>query len=248
MAGFILVDKPSGPTSHDVVDSLRRMTGEKRIGHAGTLDPFASGLLVVGIGREATREFMKLSGLDKRYRAKLRLGATSDTDDRTGNIKNSPNPLFSEEGVNDLKPPFEEGRVGRVLRKFTGKIEQIPPMYSAKKIGGKKLYDLARAGETVERKPSSVEIYSIYEAGYEPPSLEIDVHCSTGTYIRALARDIGETLGCGAYLEELRRTSVGPWRIEEATPLDSLNSLNISDRLRAVEPFLKTVATSKWSC
>jgi tRNA pseudouridine55 synthase len=250
MTGFLLINKPSGPTSHDIVDRIRRITGEKRVGHAGTLDPFASGVLLVGVGREATREFSKLTGLDKRYRATLHLGATSDTDDRTGAIKNSPHPLFSKEGGEIQSPPLEQGRVGRVLQKFIGKIEQIPPMYSAKKIKGKKFYELARAGQTIERKPTSVEMYSIEAIEARPlptrqslesevsPLLVLDIHCSSGTYIRALARDLGEALGCGAYLEELDRTAVGPFSIEEAVRLDDLAGGNIENLLIPKEKIL----------
>lgn len=250
MTGFISVNKPSGPTSHDIVDAVRRLTDEKRVGHAGTLDPFASGVLFVGVGREATREFPKLMGLDKRYRAMLRLGATSDTDDRTGNIKNSPYPLFSKEGGKNIDPLLFQERVERVLAKFVGKIEQIPPMYSAKKIGGKKLYELARAGQTVERKPSSVEIYSlnIIEAKPRLMKLIIDVHCSSGTYIRTLARDIGETLGCGAYLEELERTAVGPFIIKGAHALLALNKAGIAGNMLTINDALAMVATAGRPC
>ncbi len=222
MHGFLILNKPAGPTSHDVVDRVRRLAGERRVGHAGTLDPFASGVLLVGVGREATREFSKLVGLDKRYRAVLHLGAISDTDDRTGLIK-----------IHDSKFTIQETGIADALKKFTGKIEQIPPMYSAKKIAGKKLYQLAREGKTAERKPSSVEIYSLdlVEAKPRPNLPVLEIHCSSGTYIRALARDIGQELGCGAYLEELERTAIGPFRIEEATKLEDLNKENIEAHL-----------------
>lgn len=243
MSGFLLINKPTGPTSHDIVDRVRRLTGEKRVGHAGTLDPFASGLLIVGVGREATREFPKLVGMDKRYVAVLRLGAASDTDDRTGKIivndKNSHYPLFFKEGEKVFIPPLEQGRAGRVLlddvlKKFTGKIMQTPPMYSAKKIKGKKLYELARAGRTVERAPVPIQIYTLYPIRYTLPFLTLDIHCGSGTYIRALARDIGEALGCGAYLEELERTAVGPFALSEAIEMEGLNKENWEKYLQPI--------------
>ena len=231
MPGFLLINKPVGPTSHDIVDRVRRITGIRTVGHAGTLDPFASGLLIVGVGREATREFSKLVGLDKRYHAILRLGATSDTDDRTG--------VIGMGRVAHGKWPTQK-EIEDVLKQFTGKIQQIPPMYSAKKIRGKKMYELARAGLPVARSPSPVEIYSIETVDHLPLAtshlLTLDIHCSSGTYIRALARDIGEALpaqggsasggGCGAYLEELERTAVGPFTLDESVKMDDLNVTN----------------------
>jgi len=219
MPGFLLVNKPSGPTSHDIVDRIRRITGEKRVGHAGTLDPFATGLLVIGVGREATREFSKLVGLDKHYRATIRLGAVSDTDDRTGQIK------FQEQTTK-----FQIIDIETVLNKFTGKILQVPPMYSAKKINGKKFYELAREGKTIERTPIPIEIFSIGVVSYTLDTrhytLVLDIHCSSGTYIRTLAKDIGDELGCGAYLEELKRTAVGLFKIEESIELEELTPEN----------------------
>lgn len=217
MPGFLLINKPVGPTSHDIVDRVRRMAGVKTVGHAGTLDPFASGLLIVGVGREATREFVKLVGLDKRYRATLRLGATSDTDDRTGLV-----------AARDSGFTIQESDIDRVLKTLTGKIQQLPPVYSAKKIKGKKMYQLAREGKTFERQPVEVEIHSINIVKYSLLntlySLTLDIHCSSGTYIRALARDIGQALHCGAYLEELERAAIGPFVLEEAIRVDELNA------------------------
>jgi tRNA pseudouridine55 synthase len=264
--GFLIINKPAGPTSHDIVDRVRRMTGEKRVGHAGTLDPFASGVLVVGTGREATREFPKLVGLDKKYRAILRLGATSDTDDRTGIITTTS--LLSP--PSDIGGPIHIGRtddqvkigfpmplgndkenIEAVLKKFTGQIMQVPPMYSAKKIKGKKLYELAREGKTVERTPVPIEIYSIVPAVYTLPAarytLVINVHCSSGTYIRALARDIGEALGCGAYLEELERTAVGPFSIDEAVKADDLTKENIGNHLLDIDAVIAKSEATKSS-
>jgi tRNA pseudouridine55 synthase len=228
MPGYILINKPIGPTSHDIVDRVRRLTGVKTVGHAGTLDPFASGLLIVGVGREATREFVKLVGLDKRYRATLRLGATSDTDDRTGRITSNEQWTMNNEQLhrNDFNKICPLSIVHSSLKTFTGKIQQLPPVYSAKKIKGKKMYQLAREGKTFERQPVEVEIYSIdlVEVAPRPNlTLTIDVHCSSGTYIRALARDIGEALGCGAYLEALERTAIGPFALEESIKIEDLN-------------------------
>jgi tRNA pseudouridine55 synthase len=243
--GFLLINKPAGPTSHDIVDRIRRITATKTVGHAGTLDPFATGLLIVGVGREATREFIKLVGLDKHYIATLRLGATSDTDDRTGVITttalSSPpsdigGPIHIER-TDDQATALDsrcalgnDKKIETVLKRFTGKIQQVPPMYSAKKSKGKKLYELAREGKTVERAPVPIEVFSIDIVNYSllttPYSLVLDIHCSSGTYIRALARDIGEALGCGAYLEELERTAIGPFKLEEAIKIDELNTGN----------------------
>jgi tRNA pseudouridine55 synthase len=220
MFGFLIVNKTAGPTSHDVVGAVRRIAGIRRVGHSGTLDPFATGVLLVGVGREATREFPKLVGLDKHYRALVRLGATSDTNDRTGQV-----------AIQESGRKIQVAEIESALKKFTGRIEQIPPMYSAKKIAGQKLYELARAGKTIERAPVPVEVYAINCVSYDYPSLTLDIHCGSGTYIRAIARDLGTELGCGAYLEELERTAVGPFGIEEAVKLADLDQNNWANRL-----------------
>lgn len=201
--GFLLVDKPVGPTSHDIVDLARRALHTRKIGHAGTLDPFASGLLIMAVGR-MTKEISKFVGLDKAYEATLRLGASSDTMDRTGTI-----------GQKDCAPVSAEA-FEAALEKFRGEIDQTPPMYSAKKVGGKKLYELARAGETVERQPVRVTIHELELVSFEWPIAKIRTRVSSGTYIRALADDIGRALGCGAYLEELRRTKIGAFDVKDA--------------------------------
>lgn len=211
---FILIDKPAGITSHDVVNKLRRVTGERRIGHAGTLDPFATGLLILGIGRAATRELGNFLKLDKKYTAALYLDAISDTHDRTGKITELPKKEISE---TDIK---------KVLKKFIGEQDQTPPMFSAKKIDGKKMYELARKGIEVERQPVKITIYDLEFLGYEYPILKISVHCSSGTYIRSLADDIGKTLDSGAYLEELRRTKIGAYEIKDAHKLDTVTKEN----------------------
>ena len=210
MDGLLLIDKPEGWTSHDVVAKLRAVTGIRAIGHAGTLDPFATGLLVLGIGA-ATKRLADVQSFEKEYLGTVRLGATSSTDDRTGEI------------LRHEIPSVTGTEIIAAMARFRGEIEQIPPMYSAKKVGGRKLYDLARRGQTIERKPATVTIYDLTLAPEQPAdfpaSFAIRVTCSKGTYIRALARDIGDTLETGGYLEELRRTRIGPYRVEAATKI-----------------------------
>lgn len=235
MDGFLLIDKPTGPTSHDMVDAVRRLTGIRRIGHAGTLDPFATGLLIIGVGK-ATKEMSKLVGLDKEYEATLKLGTMSDTYDKTGKLRE----------VIKLREVTDE-EIKSVLKNFIGTIEQIPPMYSAKKMKGKKLYELARKGIEVERKPIEITIYSI-DIVHLPTTdyrLQLNIKCSSGTYIRSLAHDIGQTLGCGAYLEELRRTAIGPFRIEESAKLPELNKTNIQKAILPVETILSRISHSQ---
>jgi len=212
--GYININKPAGPTSHDIVDHLRRITGIKKIGHAGTLDPFARGVLILGISREATRNISKFVKLNKEYIAQIYLGAISDTYDRTGKI------IKRECGALNLE------NIKNTLQSFKGKQKQIPPMFSAKKIKGKKLYELARQGKEIKREPENIEIYSIKTVSFAWPVLEIKVKCSSGTYIRSLASDIGEKLGCGAYLKKLTRTAIGNYNISDSVPLSSLNSDN----------------------
>jgi len=213
--GFILVNKPAGITSHDVVDKLRKITKIKKIGHAGTLDPFATGLLILGIGREFTKKLVIFQRQDKEYIAKLRLGAESDTFDREGKI--------IERKIEKIP---EKQEVEEVLKNFLGEIEQIPPIFSAKKIKGKKLYELARKGIKLQPKPQRVTIYEISILEYNFPFLKIKVKCSSGTYIRSLASDIGKKLGCGAYVEELTRTKIGSFSLDDAVELLKLNNQN----------------------
>jgi tRNA pseudouridine55 synthase len=212
-SGFIIMDKQVGPTSHNIVDRLRHITGIKKIGHAGTLDPFASGVLLMAIGRKATREISDYVKLDKRYKADLLLGSVSTTHDPEGEIIVMQN--IQEIKLEDIK---------KVIKKFVGEQEQIPPMFSAKKIGGKKLYQLARAGKVVERQPSIVNIKKINILKYKWPKLVLDISCSSGTYIRTLGSDIGKELGVGAYLTDLRRTAIGKFLIDDAVLLEELDS------------------------
>jgi tRNA pseudouridine55 synthase len=209
--GLLLIDKAPGSTSFQIVSTLRKLTREKTIGHAGTLDPFATGVMVLLIGREFTRLSNKFLECDKTYRATLTLGIATDTYDLDGQIISK----------SDLVPSFEE--VEKALRPFQGEILQIPPMFSAKKIEGKKLYELARKGIEVKREPVKVRV-SIALLSYAYPHLEITVDCTKGTYIRALAHDIGKTLQCGAHLSKLTRTRSGSFKIEDCIAQDHLKN------------------------
>ncbi len=213
--GFLLINKPIGPTSHDMVDRIRRLTGEKRVGHAGTLDPFAEGLLIVGVGREATKKLSHFLKLPKTYVATAILGASSDTDDKTGIVKQK----------EILHPPSRD-EAETVVKNFFGIQKQIPPMYSAKKVGGQKLYSLARRGLSIERQPNEIEIFQIKIISYTWPRLEFEVSCSSGTYIRTIAHDIGEKLNVGGYLEALKRTAIGPYNIKDAHTIEELRQLD----------------------
>jgi tRNA pseudouridine55 synthase len=219
-SGLMIINKPAGPTSHDIIDQLRKITGIKKIGHAGTLDPFASGVLIVGIGREATKKLGALVKLDKEYIATLRLGAVSDTYDRTGQV--SEIEKAERPGLKDVK---------KLLPAFLGLQKQEPPMYSAKKVKGKKLYQLARANITVKREPALINIFSLELISYRWPLMKIKVRCSSGTYVRTLAHDIGRQLDCGAYLTELTRLSSGEFDIGRAVELSRLTEFNWTDFL-----------------
>lgn len=220
--GLLLINKPAGPTSHDIIYKLRRITGIKKIGHAGTLDPFAQGLLLVMVGREATRQISNYVGLGKEYEVKLKLGAISDTHDCQGKIKviNSTKKIK----IIDIK---------KILKKFIGQQSQLPPMYSAKKINGRKLCDLARQGIKIKRKPQQIEIYKIKKIKLKNNDLFFVVSCSSGTYIRVLAHDLGRKLGCGAYVERLIRTKIGKFNLQQAVEIKQLNSKNWPDFLQA---------------
>ena len=212
MNGIILIDKPIDWTSHDVVGKLRGILHEKRIGHSGTLDPMATGLLVVFVGR-ATRAVEFAEADTKEYIAGLRLGISTDTQDITGTV------ISRSELIPSKKELFE------VLSRFTGEISQLPPMYSAIKLGGKKLYELARRGETVERKPRTVTVSSIQTIGEENGDHILKVSCSKGTYIRTLCSDIGDALGCGGCMSSLRRTRAGVFSLDDAHTLDEVIKL-----------------------
>ncbi len=210
-SGFILIDKPAGITSFGVIARLRKITGIKKIGHAGTLDPFATGLLIVAIGRGATREIDKYVKLDKEYEALIDLSRTTDTYDKEGKT------TFEYKGKKIEKKELKE-----ILKGFIGKQEQIPPMFSAKKVNGKKLYELARKGKKIKREPSDVEIYDIKLLEYTWPEVKIRTKVSSGTYIRALARDVGNKLKTGACLKELRRLEINGFTVKEAKSIEEI--------------------------
>jgi tRNA pseudouridine55 synthase len=208
--GFLNVDKPLGMTSHDVVARVRRASGIRKIGHAGTLDPLATGVLILCVGG-ATRLSDYIMHGTKRYLARVRLGITTDTYDAEGAI------VTQQDASHITRDNLQQ-----LFPSFLGDIQQVPPMYSAIKQGGRKLYDLARAGETVERAARAVRIDSLELTDWQPPEFTLDVTCSAGTYIRSLAYDLGEALGVGAHLSGLARTASGVFTLENATPLDTL--------------------------
>lgn len=214
--GILLIDKPAGWTSFDVVAKLRRITGVKKIGHAGTLDPFATGLLIVAVGKEATKNIDQFVKLDKTYEATFVLGATSTTHDPEGRISLAKNE----------ETRIEKREVEQALAQLTGTIEQIPPMHSAIKVNGQRLYKLAREGKEIEREPRRVTVHTFEVLDYAWPKLRVHILCSSGTYIRALARDLGTALGVGAYVSELRRTRIGDFSIDNAVALDTLTPEN----------------------
>lgn len=218
MNGIILVDKPQDWTSHDVVAKLRGVLHERRIGHSGTLDPLATGLLVVFVGR-ATRAVEFAEADSKEYITGLHLGVSTDTQDITGNI------------VAESAALPDEAALREALGRFIGDIEQIPPMYSAIKIGGKKLYELARRGESVERAPRKITVSAIDIAGRDGDDYILNISCSKGTYVRTLCSDIGEALGCGACMSSLRRTRAGVFSVDDAHSLADIEAAVREGRL-----------------
>lgn len=209
MNGIVIIDKPAGWTSQDVTARLRRVFGTRRIGHGGTLDPMATGVLPVFVGR-ATRGVEFFEHAEKTYETELFLGVATDTEDTTGTV------LFRREV--SVTPE----QLAAVLERFRGEIMQIPPMYSALKVNGQKLCDLARKGRQVERQPRPVTIHELTLLSREGDTLRLRVRCSKGTYIRTLCADIGEALGCGGCMQALRRTQAGEYTIAEAVPLQQL--------------------------
>jgi len=208
--GVLLVNKPAGFTSHDIVNLVRKKFGFRKVGHAGTLDPMATGLLVILIGGY-TKRSQDFSRFDKEYRATLRLGISTDTGDAEGRVLAEKDP-----------GPLSAGEIDRAMEAFRGRLFQLPPMYSAKKVRGKKLYNLARKGAVIDRKPAEIFIKELRVLDFSPPNVTIYVACSKGTYIRQLAHDMGVALGCGAHLAGLHRTRVGPYRVKEAVSFDRL--------------------------
>jgi tRNA pseudouridine55 synthase len=232
VSGVLVVDKPIGLTSHDVVQIIRRGTGIRRAGHTGTLDPRASGVLVVLVG-PAVRLSEYVSASDKRYQATIRLGSSTDTYDADGVVTKS----------NVSVDSITEDRFVEVLEQFIGEIEQVPPPYSAVKVKGKKAYEMAREGEEVDLSPRKINVYSLEVLEWAPPEVVIDVYCSSGTYVRSLANDLGNALGCGAHLVGLRRTKSGRFTLRDAVPLRRLQEgFDAGDWYRHLIPAAEALA------
>jgi tRNA pseudouridine55 synthase len=210
--GLLLVDKPAGVTSHDVVDVVRRSLGTRKVGHAGTLDPMATGLLILGAGR-ATRLLRFLGDLPKTYEGTMRLGVETTTLDADGEV------------VGEAPVTASRDEVAAAMRAVQGASLQRPPAYSAVKVGGRKLYEAARAGERLEAEPRPVRVDAFELVSFEPPDVAFRVTCSGGTYVRVLAADVGAALSCGAHLIALRRTAIGPFHVEDASPPEEVSPL-----------------------
>jgi tRNA pseudouridine55 synthase len=222
MLGVVNLDKPVGPTSHDMVGLLRRLTGNRRIGHAGTLDPLASGVLPILVGG-ATRFSQELTGGSKRYDAVIRLGATSATDDGEGPIVPGDQPIPDDEAI------------AAALAGFVGSFDQLPPAFSARKLGGRTAHRAARSGEALELAPRTVTVQALdlrsIDRGADTADVAIDLHCGPGTYVRSIARDLGQALGCGGYLLALRRTEAAGLRVADAITPERLEALRDEGRL-----------------
>ena len=227
--GLICIDKPSGQTSHDTVNAIRRLTGIRRVGHAGTLDPLATGLLLVCVGR-ATRLLEYLVGQPKTYLATVQLGRQTTTYDAEGEIT-------SESPVE-----ITQGELAAALDNFRGTISQLAPMYSAVKVDGQPLYRRARKGETIERPARTVTIHELDLLGWDDSLVELRINCSSGTYIRSLAHDLGQLLGCGAYLAGLRRTVIGSFSLADALPLPDLTPQDWRRHLRSSDSAVEHLA------
>lgn len=227
--GILLMDKPAGYTSHDIVQRVRKKLKIKRVGHAGTLDPLATGLLIILIGK-ATKASQYLISLGKAYHATMLLGQTTDSQDADGQL------LLSRP-----VPNFSIQEIENTLQTFAGDQYQIPPMFSAKKIDGTPLYKLARKGQEVERQPHFIHISKIELLNLKLPQIEFFVKCSKGTYVRTLAHDIGEKLGCGAHLIQLRRTHTDSFNIENALTLEAFEAMDIPNIRNALIPIYKAV-------
>ena len=227
MNGIVIVDKPQDWTSQDVTARLRRVFQTRRIGHGGTLDPMATGVLPVFVGR-GTRGVEFFEHADKTYEAVLQLGITTDTEDTSGEV------------LETWEVHISETEMAEILSQFRGKIMQVPPMYSALKINGQKLVDLARKGKTVERQPREIEIFELTMLEFAGTTARLRVKCSKGTYIRTLCKDIGEALGCGGCMAELRRVQAGEYTIQEAVPLQTLlETENPEEYLRPVDSMFR---------
>jgi len=229
--GAILIDKPAGPTSHDVVDAIRRRFGIKKVGHCGTLDPNATGLLVIVLGR-GTKLSEKLMGDDKVYEGAIHFGVATDSYDAEGKILET-----------RTVPPLALEQLNEAAAAFIGDQMQTPPMVSAVKKAGVPLYKLARKGVEVERTPRLVHVYSFRFTDYREPLGQFRIACTKGTYVRSLAHELGQKLGCGAHLAVLRRVSSGKFEVTEATPLAVVLALTTAELEKKVIPFLKLAAT-----
>lgn len=230
--GILLLDKPSGITSHDAVDRIRRITHQRSVGHVGTLDSAAEGLLLLCLGK-ATKIARFLSGLDKTYEAQITLGLESKTYDAEG---------LDPAAIGKPIPQLDEKAISELLAKFTGSVLQTVPAYSAVHVDGKRLYELARAGQAVELPQREVKIYKLELLSFESDKLQLRVSCSKGTYIRSLAHDIGRQIGCGGYLSYLRRTAIGPHTSDLALTFEAIDELsrndNLEERLLRIEQVL----------
>ncbi len=225
--GAILIDKPAGPTSHDVVDAIRRRFQIKKVGHCGTLDPNATGLLIIVLGR-GTKLSEKLMGDDKVYEGTIKFGETTDSYDCDGELTGSL-PV----------PPMTLDQLNEEAVKFVGDLMQIPPMVSAIKKGGVPLYKLARKGIEIVREPRLVHIYNFRFTSYESPLGHFKIACTKGTYVRSIAHDLGQKFGCGAHLATLRRSVSGKFDVADAMPLDAVLNLTTAELEKRVIPFLK---------
>jgi len=233
MNGVLIINKPAGMTSFDVVRQVRRMTKTRRVGHAGTLDPMATGVLPVAVGT-ATRLIEYLMAGDKTYRATLKLGSVTDTQDSEGQVlKEKPWESVDRESINSA------------VENFVGEIEQLPPMYSALKKDGQPLYKLARQGLEVEREPRKVHVKSLFVDEFSPPYMTFTVDCSKGTYVRTLCHDIGQMLGCGAHMTDLRRLTCGRFTLATSHPLEALEGL--SEQGRSLPLLSLAEALADWS-
>ncbi len=231
--GILLLDKPQGLTSHDLVDRVRRKLRMKRVGHAGTLDPMATGLVIILLGR-ATKVSQYLMSLDKTYEGTITLGSTTDSHDADGTVIEEKTP-----------PELSEAEVEAVLKSFEGDQYQTPPMFSAKKQGGVPLYKLARKGKTVEREPRFIRVSKFdLDEWRAPREIDFTVSCSKGTYVRTLAHDLGEKIGCGAHLSELRRTDIERFRIEDSLTLEAFEEMEADEIQRAIIPQYRAVPST----
>lgn len=236
-SGILIVDKPEGVTSRDVVNRVQRLVRPLKCGHAGTLDPMATGVLLVCLGK-ATRLVPFLHEWPKHYAATFELGKTSDTDDRTGNVLE-----------HEVADPPNQQQVNDGLRQFVGEIEQTPPAFSAVRIKGKRAYDLARQGKAIAPKSRRVTIHSIENLQYRWPILQFDMECGTGTYVRSVGRDLGQLLGCGAMMTALMRTSIGPFKLDDSMnwhdleQAASLSELPLRNAAEAVQHLASTICT-----